>query len=155
MNRAAACTALLVVALAACGRKAPIRPPEDVVAQTISDLAASDSAAGVELAWSRPRRAVDGSELRDLGGFVIERASGDLDAPYQRVATVDVTDRDRFRQVGRFRYLDRATTVGTEYRYRVVSFSLDRYFSAPSNVATVDRTQTDENTHAPLPGTKR
>ena len=94
--------------------------------------------------------------MTDLGGFVIERATGaDPVAAFARLGVLEVNDRDRFRQITRFRYLDHDTTVGTAYRYRVVSFTIDRYFSAPSNVVAAEGQQTGENEHASFPRAQR
>lgn len=124
-----------------CGRKAVLRAPEEVLPQTIGDLTASDMVDGIQLAWSRPRTYVNGGRMTDLSGFVIERATTSDPRPaFARINVLEVTDRDRFRQVKHFRYLDRETKVGTQYSYRVVSFTVDRYFSAPSNVVTLERT---------------
>ncbi len=147
---------LLPLFTTACGRKAAPRPPEDVVPRSLTDLAASNVPEGVQLSWSRPRLYADGTRMTDLGGFVIERAAGpEPDAAFARIAVLDVTDRDRFRQVKRFRHLDREVTPGVAYRYRVVSFTVDRYFSAPSNAVTLERTATNEEKHAPLPTAQR
>jgi predicted small lipoprotein YifL len=131
---------LLTVVLPACGRKGPLHAPEDVLPQTITDLSATHTPDGIQLSWGRPRTYTGGGHLTDLGGFVLERAQGtEPQAPFRRLLVLNVNDRDRFRQIKRFRYLDHDTTVGTLYRYRVVSFTTDRYFSAPSNVVTVQR----------------
>jgi hypothetical protein len=150
-------TFLLVAAsLLACGREAPPRPPEDVAPQTISDLSASNVAEGIQLSWSRPLDYVDGSRMTDLGGFTIERAAGaEPRAAFRRLALLEVNDRDRFRQMKRFQYVDRDTQAEQTYRYRVVSSTLDRYLSAPSNVVTITRTVPGEEKHAPLSGTQR
>jgi len=146
----------LSVVLPACGRKTLPRPPEDVLPKTIDDLSASNTAEGIQLTWSRPKLYADGSQMRDLGGFVIERATGtDPLSPFQRLTVLEVNDRDRFRPLTRFRHDDNDTSVGMPYRYRVVSFTLDRYFSAPSNVVTVERAITGQESHAPLPTPQR
>ena len=92
--------------------------------------------------------------MTDLGGFVIERAAIDA-LTYRRIAELAVTDRDRFRQIKRFKHLDRDVTPGAAYRYRVVSFTVDRYFSAPSNAVTIERTLTNEGRNASLPTPQR
>src|SRR5438105_3518496 len=82
----------LTVSSLACGRKAPPRPPQDVLPKPIADLSASNTAQGIQLSWSRPRLYADGSAMPDLGGFVIERATGtDPLAPFQRLAVLEVT----------------------------------------------------------------
>jgi hypothetical protein len=139
-----------------CGLKAPPRPPEDVLPKPIVDLTASNTPPGIQLSWSRPRLYASGAPMPDLGGFVVERATGtDPLAPFQRLAVLDVTDRDRFRQLKHFQHVDNDTNVGMPYRYRVVSFTLDRYFSAPSNMVTIERTSPGEENHAPLPAPQR
>lgn len=143
---------LLTLSGLACGRKAPPRPPEDVLPQTISDLGATNVTDGVRLSWSRPLTYVDGSRMTDLGGFVVERAIGtEPRAAFQRLTVLAVSDRDRFRQVKHFEYVDRDTVPESTYQYRVVSFTLDRYFSAPSNVAIITRKVPREEKHASLP----
>ncbi len=150
--------ALVAVTLlaAACGRKAMPKPPEDVVPATITDLSATMAPEGVTLTWNRPKGYVDGSRMNDLGGFVIERADGtDPDEEFQELGRVIVTDRERFQQERRFRLTDASTIVGASYRYRVVSFTVDEYFSTPSNVVIVGAQTKPEETHAPLPETPR
>jgi hypothetical protein len=139
-----------------CGRKSMIRPPEDVLPKTITDLSAVTTPNGVQLSWSRPRTYANGSRMTDLGGFVIERAAGSApDAPFSRLGLLEVNDRERFRQTTHFRYLDHDTTVGIAYRYRVVSFTTDRYFSAPSNEVVVEGPQRSEDEHASFPRAPR
>jgi len=137
-----------------CARKAAPRPPEDVLPRPLADLAASNLADGVQLSWGRPQLYVDGERMTDLGGFIVERATGE--APeYERIAVLEVTDRDRFRQIKRFKHLDRDVTLGVAYRYRVVSFTLDRYFSSPSNAVTIERIVKNEDRNASLPTPQR
>jgi hypothetical protein len=145
---------LLAFPSAGCGRKGPPHAPEDVLPRALADLAASNVVDGVELSWSRPLLYADGTRMTDLGGFVVERATADA-LGYQRIALLEVTDRDRFRQIKRFKHLDRDVTPGVAYRYRVVSFTVDRYFSAPSNVVTIERTLTNEGRNALLPTPQR
>ena len=94
--------------------------------------------------------------MMDLAGFVVERAVGTAPrVAFERLSVIAVSDRDRFPQIKSFQYIDRDTVPGTTYQYRVVSFTLDRYFSAPSNIVTVERTVPGEETHALLPATQR
>jgi hypothetical protein len=145
---------LLTLSSSGCGRKAPPRPPEDVVPQRIADLAASNLAEGIQLSWRRPELYADGERMTDLGGFAVERAAADA-LNYQKIAILEVTDRDRFRQIKRFKHLDTDVTPGVAYRYRVVSFTVDRYFSAPSNAVTIERTLANEGRNASLPTPQR
>jgi predicted small lipoprotein YifL len=147
---------VLAALLPGCGRKAPPRPPEDVLPRPIPDLGASNVADGIRLSWGRPSLYADGTRMTDLAGFVIERAVGtEARTAFTRLDTVEVSDRDRFRQIKSFQYVDHDTAAGTTYQYRVVSFTLDRYFSSPSNSVTVERTVPGEETHALLPATQR
>jgi hypothetical protein len=145
---------LLTFLSAGCGRKGLPRAPEDVAPQTLADLAASNVVDGIQLSWSRPQLYADGTRMPDLGGFLVERAADDA-LTYERIAELAVTDRDRFRQIKRFKHLDPDVTPGVAYRYRVVSFTVDRYFSAPSNTVTIERTLTNEGRNALLPTPQR
>jgi predicted small lipoprotein YifL len=152
-----ACAALLFGGPATgCGRKGPPRPPEDVLPAAIADLAASSVDEGIQLSWTRPTTYTDGSRMLDLGGFVVLRfIGGDSASPPQAIADLPVTDRDRFRQIKRFRYLDVDTIVGGEYGYEVVSYTLDGYVSASSNIVTIERAAMSEEGNAPLPTPQR
>jgi len=124
--------------------------------QTISDLSASNVTEGIQLSWSRPLTYADGTRMTDLAGFIVERAVGtEPRVAFRRLAVLEVSDRDRFRQVKHFQHVDPDTNAETTYAYRVVSFTLDRYFSAASNVVSITRTVPGEEKHAPLSGTQR
>lgn len=146
----------LVLGAGACGRRGPIQPPEDVLPQSITNLSARNEKIGVALSWGRPTRYTDGERMSDLGGFIVERATGTSPhVAFVRLRRIALTDQERFRQTKRIHFVDEHTMVGTLYRYRVVSFTTDRYFSAPSNIVTVKRELPGEKEHAPLPATER
>lgn len=126
--------AAMLLGIAGCGRKTPVRPAVDVLPQAIGDLEARATPAGIQLSWSRPLRYTGGDRMRDLGGFLVQRAASP-GGRFETVATIEVSDRDRFQQARRFRHLDGTVMADREYLYQVVSFTLDRYFSAPSNIA--------------------
>jgi predicted RNase H-like nuclease len=74
--------------------------------------------------------------MDDLGGFVVLRATQSgpgTSEVFTPLATVQVEDRDRFRKAKRFDYSDQQLAAGTLYRYRVQAFTLDGYYSPPSN----------------------
>lgn len=119
-----------------CGRKGTPRPSAEVRPETITDLSSRITPAGIQLTWSRPTKYTGGDRMPDLGGFLIQRSAGDT-FEFETVATIDVSDRERFQQTKRFRHLDGIVVEGREYRYRVVSFTLDRYFGAASNIVVV------------------
>ena len=124
--------------LPACGRKAPVKAPELAAPATIKDLRAANTRDGVVLTWSRPRQYADGTNLTDLGRFVVERAAEDVPT-FETISVLEVNDRERFRQTRAFRYLDQTPAIGSSYRYRIIASTVDHYDSAPSNVATIQR----------------
>jgi hypothetical protein len=69
--------------------------------------------------------------------------------PFEERARVPVTDRGRFQKAARFDYTDQVVMEGTTYHYRVVAFTTDGYYGAPSGAATI----TWERPHpSPSPG---
>jgi hypothetical protein len=132
-----AAATILVVALNGCGRRTDVKPPQLVAPEAIEKLAAKNEEKGIRLSWERPNEYVDGSTMQDLAAFRIERSIAD--GPFLTLRRVEVTDRDRFRQIRRFRLMDVGVTASERYRYRVVSFTLDGYVSAPSNVVEIER----------------
>ena len=145
---------LLCLCLVSCGHKTPVRPPEWVAPEAIGDLALDiDSKKNVVvLKWGRPQEYVDGSEMDDLGGFVVLRATEEgqgKESAFTQVATITVADRDRFRKAKKFSYTDTQLTAGVLYRYRVQAVTLDGYSSGLSN--TVELVWKDGPTEAPAP----
>jgi hypothetical protein len=125
-----------VIVLPACGKKTPVRPPAFVLPEPTGDLTLDIAKSSVVLRWGRPQEYVDGSEMEDLSGFVVFRATQDAQgktSPFAKLATIPVEDRDRFRKTKRFTYTDSELTVGTLYRYRVQSLTADGYESDLSN----------------------
>ncbi|MBI2359003.1 MAG: hypothetical protein HYV04_08880 [Deltaproteobacteria bacterium] len=128
--------------LVGCGKKGNPRAPELAMPETIRDLRGQTAPEGIALTWSRPLRYVDGSELRDLAGFVIYRkeisaACPDCPVPYRERATVSVEDQQKFMKTRRFRFVDQELTPQLTYRYRVFSQLLDGSLSEPSNEVEV------------------
>jgi hypothetical protein len=122
--------------LSACGRKTDVRPPELVAPEPVGDLTLEVTDTAIQLHWGRPQKYVDGSDMDDLGGFVVLRATQNgqgKEGAFAQLATVPVEDRDRFRKAKKFSYTDEQLTAGTLYRYRVEAFTLDGYYSSPSN----------------------
>lgn len=131
-----ACVLVLAIVLPACGKKTPVRPPAFVLPEPTGDLTLDIAKGSVVLRWGRPQEYVDGSEMEDLSGFVVLRATQDAQgqtSPFAKVATIPVEDRDRFRKAKRFTYTDTQLTAGTLYRYRIQSFTADGYASDLSN----------------------
>ena len=129
---------LFCLSLPACGKKTPVRPPELVLPEPTGDLTLEIEKSGVLLRWGRPQRYMDGSELEDLSGFVVFRATQDAQgktSSFAKVATIPVEDRDRFRKAKKFTYTDTQLTAGTLYRYRIQSLTADGDESDLSNTA--------------------
>jgi len=125
----------LALALGACGRKALPKPPELVAPRPVARLALTTAPEGVRVEWSRPTEYVDGTTMEDLGGFVVERNRNN--SSFAEIARVEVTDRGRFQKRRRFTYLDRAVASDVTYHYRIVAFTTDGYYSAPSGAAAI------------------
>ena len=123
---------------AGCGVKSAPVPPELARPERIADLRAAPDANGIKLSWGRPTRYSGGHTMRDLGGFVILRASS-ANGQMEPLAELPVTDRERFAIEHEFSYIDNETVVGQVYRYAIVSRTLDGYVSEASN--TVDFTR--------------
>ncbi len=135
------CLCLLSV-ISGCGRKTPVRPPELVAPQAISNLSAQSAEKGISLNWSRPLKYVDGSQMEDLAGFAILRATKGATAgataqsnTFEQVAIVMVEDRDRFRRAKKFSYVDNEVGSNILLRYQVLAFTLDGDYSTASNTA--------------------
>ncbi len=120
-----------------CGVKSVPIPPEAARPEKILNLEGSSSNNGIRLTWSRPENYAGGQKMRDLGGFTINRSTGD--APFQKIGEVQVTDQGRFQVERTFTYTDKATELGSSYRYQVISNTTDGYHSEPSNIATIVR----------------
>ena len=125
----------LVIFVPGCGHKTSVRPPSLVAPEPIGDLALKIEDHGVRLNWTRPQRYMDGSEMDDLGAFVVLRATwdGDVARPFSRIALIPVEDRDRFRQAKKINYTDEPLSAGILYRYRVRAVTLDGYLGNLSN----------------------
>ncbi len=132
--------ALAVASLASgCGRKAPPKPPEFAAPKAIGDLRAANRGDGILLSWGRPSEHADDTPLNNLGHFVVERAPASSAAGFVQIATLEVTDQERFRKTRTFSYLDRQIEVGSDYLYRVIAFTADGYGSQPSNAVRITR----------------
>ncbi|HEY2387956.1 MAG TPA: fibronectin type III domain-containing protein [Candidatus Binatia bacterium] len=118
-----------------CGRKTDVKPPQLVAPHTVTEVSLTTRPEGIEVGWSRPTEYADGTTMEDLSGFVIERSRNN--EAFRELARVPVTDRGRFQKAKRFEYVDKALTEGTTYHYRVVAFTTDGYYGAPSGAATL------------------
>ena len=131
------CVALANLGWLGCGVKSVPIPPEAARPEKIANLEGSSSKDGIRLSWSRPENYAGGQKMRDLGGFTISRSTGD--APFQKIGEIQVNDQGRFQVERTFTYTDKATELGSSYRYQVISNTTDGYHSEPSNIATIVR----------------
>ena len=128
----------------ACGKKADPRAPELATPRVIDNLTARAVANGVALTWRRPTEYVDGSELKDLAGFLIYRKDIsptclDCPVPYRPLTTLDVEDHEKFVKQKQYRYVDDQVQDKMTYRYRVSSQLKDGSLSEPSNEVEIAR----------------
>jgi len=135
----AAALAAVVLPVGGCGKVGPPRPPEFVIPKTADPVEVESVADGVKVTWRRPREYVDGEPLDDLAGFDVLRAC-QPESTFAKVATVPVTDQQRFRKASSFTMLDHAAPLGIPCRYRVIAFTFDEYTSPPAESADVVRT---------------
>ena len=129
---------LLLVVLAACGRKTRPVAPETVQPDRPGVLVAASTADGVRLTWRRPEKYTSGQRMNDLGSFVIDRSPGEgADLHFTRVGRLDLDDRLRFRKETRMEWVDGQAVAGERYLYRVVAVTLDGYRSAPAGPVAI------------------
>jgi hypothetical protein len=129
---------LAVLALTvACGVKGKPLAPELVQPTPPSGLVAKSLTEGIRLTWRRPTEYSGGKHMRDLAGFDVERADGDV-ATFAKVGTVELTDQTRFQQEKSITWTDTSAVAGTTHRYRVVARTLDGYRSVPSEPVTLE-----------------
>jgi len=116
--------------MAACGRKALPRPPQWVIPESPAPLEVSAVDGGTKLSWRRPTKYVDGRPLDDLGRFDVERSCFGL--PWEKVAELEVSDRERFRRNRAFAWIDRSFRPDEPCHYRVTAWTTDGYGSSPA-----------------------
>jgi len=121
--------------IAACGLKADPRGADQVRPRTITSLTGQLAADGVHLAWQRPATYVNSQRMDDIGGFLVFRGRPGQQA--DQIADLPVADRERFRPEKKFQYVDKQVAKGGTYYYRVITYTLDKYYSGPSNQVSV------------------
>ncbi len=125
----------LALLLGACGLKADPKGADQVRPKAISSLNGKAATDGVHLAWQRTSTYANGQRMDDLGGFLVFRGLPGQES--QSIADIPVADRDRFRPEKNYEYVDKDAAAGTKYYYRVISYTRDHYYSAPSNQVTI------------------
>ncbi len=144
MKSLIALSIFLLLAGSACGKKGDPRAPELATPEPIKNLTARRDKTGIVLTWSRPTQYVDGSEIKDLAGFVIFRkelspSCLDCPVPYRPVTTVMVEDREKFVKQKQYRFIDEQAQGDVVYRYRIAAQLTDGSLSAPSNEVEITR----------------
>jgi len=148
LKRYLLCQAILLIPVG-CGKKGPPIPYDVTVPRAISDLEVLVREAKPLLEWSIPRKAVDGSEVRELGAFRILREETPLQEKWceecpERLELLDVLELGEDKKKGDFSivgnrvvYQDKRVAYGHVYVYRVISVTTRGYESAPSNRAVL------------------
>ncbi|HZR82495.1 MAG TPA: hypothetical protein VFD92_15480 [Candidatus Binatia bacterium] len=149
-----AALALAIGGSSGCGRKAPPRPPQYVIPESPAPVQVAETADGLKLTWHRPRRYADGAPIEDLGGFEIFRACGEGDF-WTPIASLEVTDRERFRKGRTFSYVDPDVPADAGCHYRVVAVTVDGYRSAPAESWLGAPTPQPTPAETPSPGPGR
>lgn len=145
---------LIVVLLAACGKRGPLIPPEALVPAAITDLRVDQQGNRFLICWTPPGSQEWGGPLPDLAGFQVFRREvlppgedcEECPTAYRQVKTVDPDYLQDVRRSGsRFCFPDSDVSVGTTYQYKAVSFQKDGAVSRDSNKAR------RKKTHPPAP----
>jgi len=123
-----------------CGVKSAPQAPELVRPAPITDLTAAADSHGIRLTWARPTHYTGGHTMRDLGGFVVMRGTG-ANGELLPLVVLPVTDQERFSVEREFSYIDTETTIGSLYRYEILSRTTDGYSSPPSNEVAFTRSK--------------
>ncbi|MFN2376395.1 MAG: hypothetical protein ABR538_07650 [Candidatus Binatia bacterium] len=114
--RALALLAALAIGVSACGLRTDPRPPEDTAPVIPGIVRRTTEGEAVVLRWKRAASSADGMKLEDLAAFVVEKRSGE-DQPWQRAATIDVTDQEKFRRRNDYSWREEdAAAAGASYR---------------------------------------
>ena len=137
---------LSVIALAGCGRKGPLIPPEALVPATVQNLAVRQQDGDLVLTWTAPAREQGGRPLKDLAGFRLQRRyiAGDgsdcaaCSEAWRTVAEIDADFPGQARRDGaNFRYAERGLAAGRQYQYRLTVLSRSGGSSGPATTRSV------------------
>lgn len=122
---------LLLILLAGCGKKGPVRPLKQQLPAAPKALEVQQKGTRFLVAWDLPRTNQDGSALTDLEGFRVFKMKYDLaqDCPECRDTSVLLLDVDLdylrdVRRSGERLYLwDDELDPGFGYQYRIVPYN--------------------------------
>jgi predicted small lipoprotein YifL len=134
MRRSLAVALALSIAVAACGLRTPVRPPEDTAPVIPGTPTVTREADVTVVRWKRAVRSADDMRLDDLTSFVVERRKSGTDA-WEPVGTIDVVDQEKIRRRSSFSWRDADASAG-EASYRVIAVTADGQ-QGPPNEAVV------------------
>ena len=123
---------VLVLASAACGKKAPPRPPKPAGLAAVNDLRAEIDGGAVRLTWTLPK----GSS--GLAGFIIERSGPEKDTcrdcprAYAEMQRLPVAS-----GIAGLRHMDGNLPGKGRFWYRVIPFDVKDRKGAESNEVSV------------------
>jgi predicted small lipoprotein YifL/fibronectin type 3 domain-containing protein len=139
---------IIVLILAGCGRKGPMKPPEAMVPAPVADLRVGQQGEQFLVSWSRPSGEEGGGALRDLAMFQLFRRvvlppGEDCEECPDAYRLVKIVDLEYPQGVvisgARYFLYDAEPALGTAYRYKVVSLKKDGTESRASNRAGAKR----------------
>lgn len=124
-------TTLLLLGLAGCGHKGPVRPRRQPLPAAPEHLLLRQQGTQMLISWTMPERNQDGTELTDLAGFKVMRMDYDPaeDCPDCRdtselLRQVDLQYlRNVQRRDGRFFLADPGLEPGRGYQYRIIPYN--------------------------------
>ena len=117
---------VVLLAIAGCGRKTMVVPPETRIPEPVTDLSYSFTEKGVELRWSYPQKTVAGNDLDGMKSFEMWRAEIAVEnycagcpLPFKKLAKIKA---ERSPGLGRDRvvhFMDISIRPGYYYLYKV------------------------------------
>lgn len=148
MRRTALVAAAIALAVAACGYRTAVRPPE-ATAPVIPGAVTLERKEGEAVVhWKRAERSADGVRLDDLVAFAVERRRAG-DEAWQRIAKIDVVDQEKIRRRKDFSYRDREAGDPVP-AYRVIAICADGQEGPPADaVAKVEAAAPTEPAASP------
>ncbi len=135
---------VVALALAGCGRKGPLVPPEAMVPAAIGDLGLAQQGERFIVSWTQPGREEGGGPLKDLAGFRVFRREvlppgedcEECPTAYRLIRAVDPEYlEDVVRAGNTYTFVDTGLETGKTYQYKVVAFKTDGSESKQSNLA--------------------
>ena len=132
---------VVIFLIAGCGVKTALKPPDVLVAKTITNLQGTVKEGALLLTWGVPQANKDGSRPADIVRFRVlrrEELKGCLECPgeFKVRAELDLrtpTPQGYLREDNTITWQDKDLKEGVSYIYRVVSVNHWGYQSAPSN----------------------